>query len=254
MMSTIDHLRKSIKDRAFLLRQFKSNRQSIVEFDDSLFWGCVPLPLKNFIGLLTLSENKFKRIKNDYGFYDLTKADLFARSSKSLKVASISYDIINAQDEKAITPKHLLLGNELFHHTRSAHLLTMTNRLGHTCAYDTVLRLQNEAAERARQSSNPINLIRQQTACHRHDFVVKVADNFDENPDGIHGDVKSIHILNQIFVTTQENDEVPSIVRMVIDDLAANVVDSIDGSSVRHSSFFTIHVRVERRPNECSLV
>jgi hypothetical protein len=74
------------------------------------------------------------------------------------------------------------------------------------------------------------NFIRQQKTCHRHDFVVKVADNFDENPDGIHGDVKSIHILNQIFVTTQENDEVPIIVRMILG------------------------VRVEQIPNERSVV
>ena len=106
----------------------------------------------------------------------------------------------------------------------------MTNRLGHTCAYDTVLRLQHDAAERARQSSRPINSIQQEKTCHQHDFVVKVADNFDENPDGIHGDVKSIHILNQIFVTTQENDEVPITVCMILS------------------------VRVKETPNGCSVV
>jgi hypothetical protein len=55
--------------------------------------------------LLTISEHQFGDIKNNHGHYDLLTKNLFRESPKSLKAASISYDIINVQDEKAITRK-----------------------------------------------------------------------------------------------------------------------------------------------------
>ena len=232
-MNTVEQLRQAIRGQAFLLRQFKHNRQAIVDFDSGLFWGCVPLLLKNFIGLLTLSEERFGRMKDDHGYFDLLHKDLFKESHKRLKIASVSYDIMNLQDEKAITPKHLLFGNELFHHTRSANLLKISNRLGHSCAYDTIRRLYCETAEEAIRSSNPMNLFRQRGTHTRHDFVIKVADNFDHNPDSAHGNTGSIHILNQILVSTSENDEIPYVVKRILDDLVDEVVKLIDPSSVR---------------------
>ena len=222
-----------MRSEAFILRQFKHNRQAIVEFDNGLFWGCVPLLLKNFIGLLTLSEQQFGVLKDSHGYFDLLDKDLFKQSHKRLKIASLSYDIMNLQDEKAITPKHLLFGNELFHHTRSANLLKISNRLGHSCGYDTIRRLHHEAAEEAIRSSDPMSLSRQRKTHSRHDFVIKVADNFDHNPDSTHGNTDSIHILNQILVSTSENDEMPFIVERVLNDLVDDVVKSIDPSSVK---------------------
>jgi hypothetical protein len=247
MMNLIEQLRQSIKKNVFLFRKFKFNRQSIVDFDQPLFWSCVPLLLKNFIGLLTLSEEQFQKIKVNYEFYDVMTKDLFIQSSKNLKIASISYDIINARDEKAITPKHLLLGNEIFHHTRSATLLKMTNRLGHTCGYDTILRLHQEAAEKARESLDPVNFTHQQSKSHHQNFLVKVADNFDHNPDGIHGNVNNIHILNQILVSTTENDETLLIIQQVVRDIVSDVVKSIDDSSVRYNSCFLNMSRISFR-------
>lgn len=183
--------------------------------------------------MVTLSEDQFQKLKMNHDFYDLTTKDLFSKSWKSLKIASISYDIINALDEKAITPKHLLLANEIFHHTRSAKLLKMTNRLGHTCSYDTVGRLHHEAAEQARQPLNLMTVARKRAETHQQNFLVKVADNFDQNPDGIHGNVKNIHILGQILVNTAENDETPAIIRNVLDEMVNCIVKSTDASSVR---------------------
>ena len=247
MMNTIEHLRQAMKSQAFLLRQFKNNRQAIVDFDPSLFWGCVPLLLKNFVGLLTLSEHQFGDMKDNHGYYDLLNKDLFKQSDKRLKIASVSYDIINLQDEKAITPKHLLFGNELFHHTRSAGLLKISNRLGHSCGYDTIRRLHQEAAEEALRSSDPMNLSRQRKTHSRHDFVIKVADNFDHNPDSVHGNTGSIHILNQILVSTSENDEIPVVVEQVLSDLVDHVEKSTDPSSVRQKfqSVLSLQLRQE---------
>lgn len=232
-MHTVEQLRQVMRDQAFILRQFKHNRQAIVDFDEGLFWGCVPQLLKNFIGLLTLSEQQFGSMKENHGYFDLFDKDLFNESHKKVRIASLSYDILNLQDEKAITPKHLLFGNELFHHTRSANLLKISNRLGHSCGYDTIRRLHREAAEDAIRSSDPMKLSRQRKTHSRHDFIVKVADNFDHNPDSTHGNADSIHILNQILVSTSENDETPFIVKRVLDELVNDVVKSIDPTSVR---------------------
>ena len=141
IFASVTELRQSIKNGSFLLRKLRNDRQSIVDYDSSLFWACVPLLLKNFIGLLTQSDQDFHNFQTNHRYYDLFKEDLFIDSLKQLKVSSISYDIMNAQNEKVITPKHLHLANELFHHTRSANLLKITNRLGHTCGYDTIIRL-----------------------------------------------------------------------------------------------------------------
>jgi hypothetical protein len=96
--------------------------------------------------------------------------------------------------------------------------LTITNRLGHTPSYKTIVRLQKEAAARSRITSDPFIYTGQHGIPFTHNFVVKVADNFDINPDRLHGD-KSIHILNQIIVSTPENDEVTMIVSECLDEI-----------------------------------
>jgi hypothetical protein len=118
-----------------------------------------------------------------------------------------------------------LLGNEIFRHERSQQLLTVLNRLGHTCSYSTILRLHHNAAKKTRGVTiNPFVLTREKQTSSEfvHHFLVKVADNFDINPDRLHGD-KSIHILNQIVISTPENDEIPNIVADVINEILDNI-------------------------------
>ena len=78
-----------------------------------------------------------------------------------------------------------------------------------------------------------MHLSRQRSTHSRHDFVIKVADNFDHNPDSVHANTDSIHILNQILVSTSENDEMPFLVKRVLNGLVDAVVQSTDPSSVR---------------------
>ena len=244
IMKTIELLRKSINNRSHLFQKFKSSRESIIELDESLFWSCVPLLLRNFIGMITVSEAQYDNIKRNYEFYDLIKKDLFVKSQKSLKIASISYDIINALNEKTITPKHLLFANEIFHHTRSAKLLKMTNRLGHSCSYDTILRLHQQVAEQVRLSSSQNIFFGQRKEKHEHNFLIKVADNFDHNPDGIRGDMNSIHILNQILVSTPENDEASMIIEDIVNGMVNDVASLIDGSLVRYRFLNFIRISI----------
>ncbi|CAF1383505.1 unnamed protein product [Rotaria sp. Silwood1] len=119
-----------------------------------------------------------------------------------------------------------LLGNELYRHERSEQLLTITNRLGHTPSYDTIVRLHVEAAERARLGSKPLIYPRQEISPGDHNFVVKVADNFDINPDRLHGN-NSIHILNQIIISTPENNELPAMITDCVNDLLDKIMNSI---------------------------
>lgn len=234
MMTAIERIRQSIQRNMFYFRNLKENLPSITNFDQELFWECVPLLLRNFIGLITASEAKFRTIKNDYAFYDLLEKDLFFGSSKHLKIASISYDLIRARDEKVITPKHLLLANELFHHTRSANLLKVTNRLGHSCSYDTVRRLHQKAADSARHSSDQFDFIQEKKRSYDHHFIIKVADNFDLNPDGVRGNTNNIHILNRILVKTPENDEILIAVGQVLENLMEDVMKSLGEPLVRN--------------------
>ncbi|CAF3305789.1 unnamed protein product [Rotaria sp. Silwood2] len=118
-----------------------------------------------------------------------------------------------------------LLGNELYRHERSEQLLTITNRLGHTPSYSTIVRLHAQAAERSRMTFKPFFIEHQQTELVTHNFVVKVADNFDINPDRLHGN-NSIHILNQILISTPENDELPNLIIDCLNDLLDTIVNS----------------------------
>ena len=145
--------------------------------------------------LKRLSRFMFDLVFND---------DMFINDSKQLKIASISYDVINAINERFITSKHYLLANELFRHERSSQILPLTNRLGHTCSYLTMCRLQYEAAEKVKHLSDVHEQIHRPTGRTRtHQFAVKIADNFDMNKETLQGE-NSIHILNQIIVKAPE--------------------------------------------------
>ncbi|CAF4064432.1 unnamed protein product [Rotaria sp. Silwood2] len=119
------------------------------------------------------------------------------------------------------------LGNEIFRHKRSKQLLSITNRLGHTPSYNTMVRLHQDAAYNSRRKTDPFAILRQnkKSSQYLHDFAVKVADNFDLNPDTLYGN-NSIHILNQIIVSTSENDEIPTIVAHILDDVLDEIVKS----------------------------
>ena len=121
------------------LRQSHRKGTSLVEFAGGLFWDCIPILIKNVIGLLTSNDNDFQNFKNKFRYCSLFKEDMYKSSKNCLKVASIAYDIINARYDSFSSPKHLLLGNELFHHVRSSHLLNVMNKFGHTCSYETMV-------------------------------------------------------------------------------------------------------------------
>lgn len=129
--------------------------------------------------------------------------DLFNQNDNWLKIASIAYDIIHCSNRRMMTPKHYLLGNEIFRHERSSQLLTITNRLGYTCSYVSMCRLQQQAAEEAKSSGKDFGEIQRNLRTNHHEFAIKVADNFDLNKDTLHGE-NSLHMLNQIIVTTPE--------------------------------------------------
>ncbi|CAF3483178.1 unnamed protein product [Rotaria sp. Silwood2] len=90
-----------------------------------------------------------------------------------------------------------------------------------------MVRLHQDAAYNSRRKTDPFAILRQnkKSSQYLHDFAVKVADNFDLNPDTLYGN-NSIHILNQIIVSTSENDEIPTIVAHILDDVLDEIVKS----------------------------
>ncbi len=131
------------------------------------------------------------------------------------------------------------MGNEIFRHERSKQLLTITNRLGHTPSYNTIVRLNYNAAQNARTATDPFTILRQNQKPFEfpHNFVLKIADNFDINPDTLYGN-NSIHILNQIIISTPENDEIPNIVEDVLNGVLDEILKSDVSPSV--SALFSI--------------
>jgi len=96
---------------------------------------------------------------------------------------------------------------------------------------DTVL---IDLGERTREIADPFTAIqrkKQQSSQFFHNFVVKVADNFDINPDQLHSD-KSIHILNQIVISTSDNDEIPIIFEHILNEIFDNICKSDTNISV----------------------
>lgn len=81
-MEVIKLLRYSIKSRAYLFDTIIHDLSSMINFDANLYWGCVPLLLKNFIGTLTLNDKSFSSMKNQYKFYDLMDKDLYKKSEE----------------------------------------------------------------------------------------------------------------------------------------------------------------------------
>ena len=129
------------------------------------------------------------------------------------------------------------LGNEMYRHERSEQLLTITNRLGHTPSYKTIVRLHQEAAARSRLVPNTFMCTHRHQAPFSHNFIVKVADNFDINPDRLHGE-NSIHLLNQIIVSTPENDELPVVVSECLYEIVDMTVKSEVCTAVSICCFF----------------
>jgi len=141
LFQAIQLLRESLRENMHYLKQIEqnNNNRSLTEFTSGLFWDCIPSLIKNVIGLLTTNDNYFQRFRNNLEYSNIFDQDMYKSCEKSLKISSIAYDIINARYDSYSSPKHLLLGNEIFHHIRSSHLLNIMNRFGHTCSYKTIV-------------------------------------------------------------------------------------------------------------------
>ncbi|CAF3347405.1 unnamed protein product [Rotaria sp. Silwood2] len=172
-IETIEQLRFSMKSHSYLFQSLIQDPSKLVNFDVNLFWKYVPLILKNFVGTLILSDESFMNLKKEFTYYDLMNKDMYIKSSKWLKIASCCFDLIYLQNGKNITPKHYFLGNELFRRERSKQLLRITNRMGYTPSYSTIVRLHRNVANNVTTAVDP-HLLRQQnkqSSKFSHDFI-----------------------------------------------------------------------------------
>jgi hypothetical protein len=199
IFSAVRLLRGRMKDTLHVLETLCKEPEKMTELTNDLFATCLPLVIRNFIGLLTLSNRQFKKFEMDYGYYDFFIKDLFQTSCKSLKITAIGHDILNARHDHIVSPKHILLANEICKHGRSNELLTIINRFGHVASYKTIYRIHRKIANnQMAKTSLPAGVL---TDC----YLVQVADNFDLNRETLHGE-RSYHFLNRIFVQTPDNN------------------------------------------------
>lgn len=192
-------LRSRMKDTLHILETLYKEPEKMTELTNDLFADCIPLVIRNFIGLLTSSNCQFKKLEADYGYYNIFTEDLFQTNSKSLKNTAIGHDILNARHDHIVSPKHILLANEICKHGRSNELLSIFNRFGHVTSYTTISRIHKKIANnQMMKSSLPTGVL---PDC----YLVQVADNFDLNRETLHGE-RSYHFLNRILVQTPENN------------------------------------------------
>ncbi|CAF4252684.1 unnamed protein product, partial [Rotaria sp. Silwood2] len=176
-------LRNHIKDTLHVLETLFKEPEKLTELTNDLFADCVPLVIRNFIGLLTASNRHFKKLENEHDYYDFFDKDIFGTSSKSLKNTVIGHDILNARHDHIVSPKHILLANEISKHARSNELLCILNRFGHTASYKTISRINRKIANKQMiESSLPSSVL---PNC----YLVQVADNFDLNRETLHGEL-----------------------------------------------------------------
>ncbi|CAF3090354.1 unnamed protein product, partial [Rotaria sp. Silwood2] len=178
-------LRSHMKDKLYLIETLFKQVDKITELTNDLFIDCIPIVLRNFIGLLTSSNREFKQFENNYFYYDLYTKDFFQKSSKSLKNVSIGYDIINARHCHIVSPKHIILANEICKHGRSNELLLIMNRFGHAASYKTISRIHQQIANNQSVDSLPDGVLPE---C----YLVQVADNFDLNRETLHGEHEAL--------------------------------------------------------------
>ena len=146
LFNAIKLIGRTISSGSHYLKHLASNRDKLTSLTTGSLWEFAPFLLKNFIGLIIMSSRQFSDVERDGTFLEMLENDMFEKSQKWLKIASISFDVINCQNEGHITPKHYLVANEIFPQTGSADLLTIMNRMGHSCSYKTVARLHHEVS------------------------------------------------------------------------------------------------------------
>ncbi|CAF4815992.1 unnamed protein product [Rotaria sp. Silwood1] len=200
LFTTITTLREHIRDNVHLVRIFNEEPEKMIHLTASSFNNLVPMLLRNFIGILTASDRGFLKIKREYMYFDMFDIDLFRNSHEWLKNISICFDIINVQNDRIVTPKHILLANEVYRHAHSYELLTVLNRYGVVCSHQNLSRLYHSIGKNDDTSASAIP-----TNVRNNCFMIEVHDNFDMNKETLRGE-GSLHVVNRVILQTSEND------------------------------------------------
>ena len=86
VFDTVQILRESIQEFSHYFTMLQNNRSSLIDFDSSMFWNCIPVVLKNFIGMLTMSNRRLNELKTNYDFYSCISYYSSAYVKKTFKV------------------------------------------------------------------------------------------------------------------------------------------------------------------------
>jgi hypothetical protein len=70
MFDSIKLLRESIRSSYHYFTTIKKDLSNLTKLNSALYWNCIPLLLKNFVGVLVSSEKHFNVMKRNYQLYD----------------------------------------------------------------------------------------------------------------------------------------------------------------------------------------
>ncbi|XP_067931037.1 uncharacterized protein [Watersipora subatra] len=167
-------------------------------------WPPTPDEFSHEQCLMTVPVDLFNMIATIVGENDEPKPDSHVEVSKDvqLKILSICQDIIYLHSNgKKPTPKSLALGITLRHMTGSSAISKLLNGLGHSCSYDTSVRMETAFAMKA-VSEHHDGFIPPTFAKHKFAFLVFDNIDFAEETLSGHG---TTHHTNGILV--QQTDE-----------------------------------------------
>ena len=157
----------------------------------------VPPPLFNFLAMMTGHAD----IVCDWNtYYDLD-------ASVRLKILSLAQDIVQLSSKGAsVTPKSLAIGLTVRHMTGSKLLAKLIHGFGHSCSYDSIIRLETALA--LKQAANtafslPAGFLQK-------NFTMLVYDNIDFSEETLSGH-GTTHHTNGLMIQLRSNTPATSV-------------------------------------------
>lgn len=178
-------MREELKEQDFCLEQYLCDAASI---EDALSNFTLPKKWATFFKLL---------IRNGRELSDGTNG----------KLISIYMDIFHTFTNGRLTPKHIALAESVHHLTRSKHLITLLNRLGHCISYPKMEVIDQQIGAAAIESSKngnvplPSNIVKDPSL-----FLHGAIDNDDFNEETLDGKATT-HITAMVLYQASRKEK-----------------------------------------------
>lgn len=123
------------------------------------------------------------------------------------KLMSVFMDIYHIVNNGGLTPKHIALSETVHHVTRSKHLITLLNRLGHAISYKQLINIDTSiAAANLAKSENGLVPVPSNIARNKDLFLHGAMDNDDFNEETLDGK-NTTHITAMVLYQTKTDKD-----------------------------------------------